>query len=82
MVWGCMSSAGIGKLHFINGIMDKHMYIEILRQNLTPSVEKLNISDDFYQDNDPKHSAHIVKEWLLYNCPQVIEMLSKIFGQN
>lgn len=26
----------------------------------------------FVQDNDPKHSAHIVKEWLLYHTKKVL----------
>ena len=26
-----------------------------------------------YQDNDPKHKAHLVRCWLLYNCPKVIK---------
>ena len=40
-----------------------------------PSVEKLGIKDtiQFYQDNDPKHKAHAVRMWLLYNCPHVLE---------
>ncbi|GBL80301.1 hypothetical protein AVEN_92224-1 [Araneus ventricosus] len=25
-----------------------------------------------YQDNDPKHNAHICRFWALYHCPQVI----------
>lgn len=47
--------------------MDKHMYIETLRQNLAPSVEKLNISNNFifYKNHD---SAHIVKECFLFLC--------------
>ncbi|GBL64137.1 Transposable element Tcb1 transposase [Araneus ventricosus] len=34
MVWGCMSAVGVGNLHFIDGIMDKYMYLDILKQNL------------------------------------------------
>ena len=73
--WGCMSASGVGKLHFIDGIMDKNMYLDILKKNVKESAAKLGISDRFcfYQDNDPKHSAWIVKQWLLYNCPKVIK---------
>ena len=75
MVWGCMSAAGPGNLHIIDGIMDQTKYLQILKNNLRDSVEKLGIADSysFYQDNDPKHRAHNVRLWLLYNCPHVIE---------
>ena len=75
MVWGCVSSKGVGKLVFIDGIMDKNVYLNILKQNLRQSAENMDIinSFKFYQDNDPKHSAGIVREWLLYNCPKVIK---------
>lgn len=75
MVWGCMSAAGVGNLHFIEGNMDKWMYLNILKKNLHESTANLGIRDrfHFYQDNDPKHSAHVVREWLLYNCPKVMQ---------
>lgn len=75
MVWGCMAASGVGNLHFIDGIMNKHVYLAILKKNLKESVQKLGIEDNFkfYQDNDPKHSAHDVRSWLLYNCPKVIK---------
>ncbi|GFV46193.1 transposable element Tcb1 transposase [Trichonephila clavipes] len=47
-----------------------------LEKNLVPTVKHggggvmdLNLGDDFWfqQDNDPKHAAHNVKLWLLYN---------------
>lgn len=75
LVWGCMSASGVGNLHFIDGIMDQNMYIDILKKNLKDSATKLGIerSFHFYQDNDPKHKAHKVRNWLLYNCPHVME---------
>lgn len=75
MVWGACSAGGVGKLHFVEGNMDKIQYLNILKANLKQSAEKLGIEDSFhfYQDNDPKHTALIVKEWLLYNCPRVIK---------
>lgn len=75
MVWGCVSAAGVGNLHFIEGIMDQNVYLNILKQNLMPSTEKLGIRESFkfYQDNDPKHKAHKIRNWLLYNCPKVFE---------
>ncbi len=26
LMWGCMSAAGVGELHFIDGIMNSQMY--------------------------------------------------------
>jgi transposase len=75
MVWGCMSAAGVGKLHIIEGIMDHKMYIRILKDNLSASAEKLGLQGTyiFQQDNDPKHTAQNTKLWLLYNTPEQLK---------
>lgn len=72
MVWGSMSAAGVGNLVFIDKTMDRFVYLDILRNNLEPSVQKSGLKNDwiFQQDNDPKHTAKTVKEWLLYNAPR------------
>lgn len=69
MVWGCMSAAGVGNLVFIENIMDQHVYLDILKNNLKENATKLGMPADFLfqQDNDPKHTAHRVRLWLLYN---------------
>ena len=48
------------------------MYIEIIKQNLRSSDIKMGMGNQFIfqQDNDPKHTARKVKEWLLYNTPR------------
>lgn len=74
MVWGAMSCNGVGNLVYINTSMTKVEYLKILKNNLKQSAQKLNVHDFyFYQDNDPKHKAWDVRNWLLYNCPHVIE---------
>jgi transposase len=72
MVWGAMAAAGVGNLVFIDTTMDRFQYLTILKDNLKASVEKLGLEQSwiFQQDNDPKHTAIIVKEWLLYNVPK------------
>lgn len=72
MVWGCMASAGVGDLVFIESTMDRYDYLNILKNHLPSSVSQLNLQMPwtFQQDRDPKHTARIVKEWLLYNVPK------------
>lgn len=70
IVWGCMASNGVGNLAFIDNRMTARMYIDVLRSNLLTSARKLGLENSFYfqHDNDPKHTAMITKEWLLYNA--------------
>ena len=74
MVWGCVSSHGVGSLHFIEGIMLKEQYLAILKEHFKASAARMGILDTLkcYQDNDPKHTAHITRSWLLYNCTKVL----------
>ena len=67
--WACFSSSGVGSLIFIDGNMTGTSYREILENNLLKSVEKLGISHGwiFQHDNDPKHRAAIVANWLNRN---------------
>lgn len=75
MVWACMSYSGVGNLTFIDGNMDKKMYLDLLKDNLVQSPDKMGIRDSFrfYQDNDPKQTSGIVKTWLIWNCPHVVQ---------
>lgn len=75
MVWGCMAASGVGNLVFIESTMNKTDYLTILKDNLQPSVDKLGLDQTwvFQQDNDPKHTAKIVKEWLLYHTPKQLD---------
>lgn len=75
MVWGCMAASGVGNLVFIESTRNKMDYLNILKNNLLTSVEKLGLQGSwiFQQDNDPKHTAKIVKEWLLYHTPKTLD---------
>ncbi|XP_076249452.1 uncharacterized protein LOC143188855 [Calliopsis andreniformis] len=54
-VWDCMSATRVEELHFIEGIIDSGLYINILKTNLHASVEKLGIKHNFVfmQDMTP-----------------------------
>ncbi|GBO45338.1 hypothetical protein AVEN_222024-1 [Araneus ventricosus] len=70
-----MTSSGVGNLDFIDGTMNKYVYLDILKRNLKQSASNLGISRHFKlcQDSDPKHTADICKLWVLYDCPGVIK---------
>lgn len=67
MLWGCMTAFGMGPVHQIQGIMNKEIYLDILRQNLGQAIENMPYPENevvFQQDRDPKHTAKIVTNWL------------------
>ncbi|GFY16255.1 transposable element Tcb1 transposase [Trichonephila clavipes] len=70
LVWGCTPAGGAGELAFIDGIMDKHVYLGILKNNLEKSASKLGLGSGFIfqQDRNPKHTAKIMQLYLLYHC--------------
>ncbi|GFW32286.1 transposable element Tcb1 transposase [Trichonephila clavipes] len=66
MVWDCMSSHGVGRLHIVSGTVKAMDYIEILRNKLLPTARHLfgNQSWIFQDDNAPCHRAKVVYKWL------------------
>ncbi len=57
LMWGCMSAAGVGELHFIDGIMNSQMYCSILKEKMLPSLRTLGRRVLFQHDNVPKHTS-------------------------
>lgn len=64
MVWGCFGGGNIGKLVEITERMTKEVYLGILEEHALPTAMEL-IGEGFIyqQDNDPKHTAKIVKRF-------------------
>ena len=67
MVWGCMTSKGIGYLTKINDGLDAELYQRILGDELEATLEWYDLAKNevvFQHDNDPKHTARSTKQWL------------------
>ncbi len=73
LMWGCMSAAGVGELHFIDGIMNSQMYCSILKENMLPSLRALGRRALFQHDNDPKHTSKATVGFLKKNRVKVIQ---------
>jgi transposase len=67
MVWGCFGNGKVGDLHKINGTMTAEVYRQILTHHAFPSANRIFNDGDrwtFMQDNDPKHSSNLIKNYL------------------
>jgi len=73
------SAKGTGKLIRVEGRMNRAMYREILSKNLLPSVRSLKMKPGwiFQHDNDSKHTARAMKEWLRKKHFKVLEWPSQ-----
>lgn len=80
-VWGCFSNQGVGSLCRVNGILDQIQYREILEKFMIPKSKDLLPKKcrtwEFQHDNDPKHTAKSVKEFLAQKKVQVMEWPSQ-----
>jgi transposase len=65
-VWGCMSSAGVGRIHVFTENLDAELMKRILKEHLMKSKEMFWPVGmwHFQQDNDPKHTSRVVSDYL------------------
>lgn len=61
----------------IPGIMDSALYVDILKENLLPTMQALcafsSIDNIIFQkDNDPKHTLNCDKEWFKHHHIDVL----------
>lgn len=68
LIWEYMVSPGVGKLVFIDDIMDKIVYLNILKENLKESAAKLGLRQNFYfqSDNCPYSSYMSCLQYCTY----------------
>lgn len=80
MVWGCFSYFGVGPLELIRGIMTKEVYHQILYENMPVALGQMEFPENeviFQQDNDPKHSSKLVRNFLKTQNYETIEWPSQ-----
>ncbi len=66
MIWGAMSSAGVGPLCFLKTNITAPDYQDILEHFMLPSADQLFKDADFIfqQDLAPAHTAKSTRSWL------------------
>lgn len=63
MIWGCITSSGLGRFEFVDGIMNAKKYIETLERSLFPTIEEFYENQQtviFQDDSAPCHRAKTV----------------------
>ena len=63
MVWGCITSYGLGPLLFLDGTVDSKKYKSIIKNHVVPTIEELteHVPNPIFQDDSaPCHRAKIV----------------------
>ena len=68
-VWGAFCGSGVGRLEWIKDTLTKEKYLDILEEPMLHSADLLFGRENWLlqQDNDPKHTAYVVRDWLLEN---------------
>lgn len=66
-VWGCFCSEGFGKLFIFKQNLSAQLMVKIYKNALIPSMKKFSFDKDsgwqFQEDNDPKHTSKLAKNW-------------------
>lgn len=70
MVWGCLTATGTGRLYRIEGKLNAAGFVRILDTAFLSSLEDHGLDSSaiiFQQDNDPKHTSRLAKNWFRNN---------------
>jgi transposase len=76
MIWSCITSKGVGYICHIEVNMTQDVYLEILEDDLISTIEFYGFEKEkiiFQHDNDPKHKAKRVQNWLENRQFQVLD---------
>src|SRR5437899_17749 len=70
--WSGFSIKGKTSLFCFRNIMDAPLYVLILQKHIPEISEMMRSQWRLQQDNDPKHTSRLAKEFLEKNVSQVI----------
>jgi transposase len=76
MMWGCMTTKGVGFACRIIGRMTGQSYVNILGNEFLPTLDYFRWRKEdiiFQQDNDPKHKSKVAQEWFEDNEVEVLQ---------
>ena len=68
--WGGFCVKGKTSLFCFKQIMDANFYVEILAQHI-PEINQM--LGKFQQDNDPKHTSRVAKDFIQKNIPKIMD---------
>jgi transposase len=72
-VWGAFCINGPTNIHCFKETMDAPLYVEILKKYIHKGRELIRDQWTFQQDNDPKHTSKLAKEFINNNTPNILE---------
>lgn len=75
MLWSCMSIHGTGRVHVVEGSMNKEQYLRVLEHSVIPQSRDWWPSGSwiFQQDLAPCHTAKVCKDFLSSRSIEVLE---------
>ena len=76
MIWGCMTAHGVGLMCRIDGRIDGDLHRSILDDYVLETAHYYGLDPDSYifqQDNDPKHTAKLTKQWFKDNKVELLD---------
>ncbi len=84
MVWGAMSSAGVGPLCFLRSKVNTAIYQEVLEHFMLPAADQLYGDADFIfqQDLTPAHSAKATSTWFKDHSIPVLNWPANLADRN